>query len=137
PPPPPPAAAPAGVPATAGTAQPLVPGAGPPQPAYPVQVDIGYQEEYRRFLPLFKGLLAIPHFVALLFVLFAAYFAIAIAWLGVLFTGKYPRGIFDFLVGALLWSARVNAYLRFQTDQYTPFSLQDDPNYPVPLVIQF
>jgi hypothetical protein len=135
--PPPPAAPPPGVPAMAGTAQPLVPGAGPPNPPYPVQVDIGYQEEYSRFLPLFKWLLAIPHIFALLFVGLAAYFAILGAWLAVLFTGKYPRGIFDFLVGAMRWSARVNAYLRLQTDQYPPFSLEDDPNYPVRLVVQY
>src|SRR5207302_9581855 len=122
------AAPPHGLPAPRARPQPRLPAAGPPPPADPVPVDVAYQEEYRRFLPLFKALLAIPHFVALLFVLFAAYFAIAIAWLGVLFTGKYPRGIFDFLVGALRWSARVNAYLRFQTDQYPPFPLQADPN---------
>jgi hypothetical protein len=137
PPPAPPPAPPPGAAVATGTAAPLIPGAGPPQPPYPAQLDIAYQEEYNRWLPLVKGLLAIPHFFALFFVLIAAYLGIIGAWFAVLFTGKYPPGIFNFVVGAYRWLARVNAYTRLQTDLYPPFSLDDDPNYPVRVVVQY
>ena len=131
PPPPPPVAAPAAV---AGGA--LAQGA-PPNPPYPARLDVVYPGELNRFLPLVKGLLLIPHYIVLIFVGIGALFAIIGAWFSVLFTGKYPRGVFDFLVGTFRWSSRVNAYALLQTDQYPPFSLDDDPNYPVRVEVDY
>jgi uncharacterized membrane protein len=93
-----------------------------------VHVEIDYpdvQRDLNRWLPLVKWLLVIPHFVVLLFVFIGVFFAVIGAWLAILFTGKYPRGIFDFVEGAFRWSARVEGYaLLLVTDQYPPFSLK-------------
>jgi hypothetical protein len=68
-------------------------------------------------------LLAIPHMIVLLFVLLAWCFATIAAWFIILFTGEYPRGLYDFGVGALQWRLRVEAYLLLLVDEYPPFSL--------------
>jgi len=100
-------------------------------PAYPLQFDVGYRQEYSRWLPLVKWLLAIPHWFVLTFVGIGAFFGIVAAWFMVLVTGRYPEGIFKFLVGAWRWSLRVMAYQLLLVDEYPPFSLDDDPDYPV------
>jgi hypothetical protein len=80
--------------------------------------------ELNRWLPLVKWLLAIPHYVVLLFLYIAAVVVAIIAWFAILFTGRYPRGIFDFIVGVNRWNLRVVAYAFFlSTDRYPPFSL--------------
>src|SRR4051794_21513388 len=75
---------------------------GPPAPAsaadYPLQADVVRQEEYSRFMPLVKWLLAIPHYLVLIVLGIGALFAILFSWFAVLFTGRYPRGLFDFVV---------------------------------------
>jgi hypothetical protein len=77
-----------------------------------------------RWLPLVKWLLAIPHYVILVFLGLAAFVAVIVAWFAILFTGRYPRGIFDFVEGVLRWSNRVVGYaLILVTDEYPPFSL--------------
>jgi hypothetical protein len=77
-----------------------------------------------RWLPLVKWFLAIPHYVVLSFIFIAVFFCVIIAWFAILFTGRYPRGIFDFVVGALRWGTRVNAYaFLLVTDEYPPFSM--------------
>jgi hypothetical protein len=95
-----------------------------------LRLDIDRQEEYHRWLPLVKWLLAIPHLIALIFVAIAAAFVILFAFFAVIITGRYPRGAFDFVVGAYRWGTRVNAYVRLMVDPYPAFSLADDPNYP-------
>jgi hypothetical protein len=81
--------------------------------------------QMNRWLPLVKWLLAIPHYVVLFFVAIGALVAVIIAWFAILFTGAYPRGLFDYVVGVLRWSNRVNGYaLALVTDQYPPFSLR-------------
>ena len=99
--------------------------------------DVAYQEEYNRWLPLVKWLLAIPHFVVLFFLFIAAYVVLVIGFFAVLFTREWPEGMFNFLVGVFRWTARVNAYVLFQVDQYPPFSLEDDPSYPVRVEIDY
>ncbi len=126
PPPPPPEPPPASGPAEQ-----------PPAGTYPVQVDAQRQDEYHRFLPLVKWLLAFPHYVVLFFLVIGVFFAKIIAFFAVLFTGRYPRGIFDFVLGVLRWSWRVTAYVYLLRDEYPPFSLDDDPSYPAALEIEY
>jgi uncharacterized membrane protein len=78
-----------------------------------------------RGLPLIKWFLAIPHYVALIFLTIGACIAVVLAWFTILFTGRYPRPLFDFIEGVLRWHNRVGAYaFLLITDEYPPFSLQ-------------
>ena len=90
-------------------------------------LDLDYsnvEQDLNRWLPLVKWLLAIPHFIVLFFLAIAAVVVVIVAWFAVLFTGRYPRGIFDFVEGVLRWGLRVEAYaFLLITDRYPPFSL--------------
>ena len=92
-----------------------------------VHVDIPYpdaQRELNRWLPLVKWFLAIPHLVVLGLLAVAACICVIIAWFAILFTGRYPRALFDFVVGVFRWWLRVAAYaLLLTTDRYPPFRL--------------
>jgi len=91
-----------------------------------VHLDFAYPDATRlsRWLPLVKWLLAIPHWIVLWFLWIAALVCVVIAWFAILFTGRYPRSLFDFVVGVNRWSLRVSAYsLLLITDEYPPFSL--------------
>jgi Domain of unknown function (DUF4389) len=92
-----------------------------------VHLQIDYPDVERdlsRWLPLVKWLLAIPHFLVLILLSVAAFFAVVIAWFAILLTGRYPRGLFDFVVGVGRWGLRVQAYaILLVTDSYPPFSL--------------
>jgi uncharacterized membrane protein len=92
-----------------------------------VRLDITYPDaknDLNRWLPLVKWLLAIPHYIVLVFLYIAAVVVVIIAWFAILFTGRYPRGMFDFVVGVLRWALRVGAYaFLLVTDRYPPFSL--------------
>ena len=92
-----------------------------------VHLEIDYPDAERdlnRWLPLVKWLLAIPHYVVLFFLGIAAFVAVVIAWFAILITGRYPRGLFNFVVGVGRWGLRVGAYAFFLvTDRYPPFSL--------------
>jgi hypothetical protein len=92
-----------------------------------VHLEIDYPNvpvDLNRWLPLVKWLLAIPHYIVLFFLGIAAFFAVIIAWFAILFTGQYPRGLFDFVVGVGRWWVRVDAYaFLLVTDRYPPFSL--------------
>jgi hypothetical protein len=91
-----------------------------------VHLEFPYPDAARlnRWLPLIKWLLAIPHYVVLVFLAIAALVAVIFAWFAILFTGRYPRSLFDFVVGVLRWSNRVTGYaVILVTDQYPPFSL--------------
>lgn len=93
-----------------------------------VHLDIDYpdvKQDLNRWLPLIKWLLAFPHYLVLLFLGIAAIGVTIIAWFAILLTGKYPKGLFDFVVGVNRWGIRVNAYaFLLTTDKYPPFSLQ-------------
>jgi hypothetical protein len=92
-----------------------------------VHLDVDYpdvERDLNRWLPFVKWLLAIPHYVVLLVLAIAAVLAIVAAWFAILFTGRYPRGLFDFVVGVGRWGLRVQAYaLLLVTDRYPPFTL--------------
>ena len=92
-----------------------------------VRLELPYPDAKRdlnRWLPLVKWLLAIPHYIVLAFLWLAALFVIVFAWFAILFTGRYPRGLFEFVVGVGRWTNRVTAYaFVLVTDQYPPFSL--------------
>ena len=94
-----------------------------------VHLEVPYPDaktDLNRWLPLVKWLLAIPHYIVLFFMGIAAFFVVIVAWFAILFTGRYPRGLFDFVVGVMRWSLRVSAYaFLLTTDQYPPFSLED------------
>jgi hypothetical protein len=111
--------------------------AGPPSPNYPARLEIVYPAELNRWLPLVKWLLVIPHVVALFFVGVGAFFVAVYAFFAVLFTGRWPRGAFEYLVGTFRWAFRVVAYFHLMTDAYPPFSLADDADYPLRLTVDY
>src|SRR3954464_2537772 len=90
-----------------------------------VHLDIDYpdaRQDLNRWLPLVKWFLAIPHYIVLFFLYLAAIVCVVCALLAILFTGRYPRGLFDFVVGVMRWTTRVQAYaLLLVTDRYPPF----------------
>ena len=92
-----------------------------------VHLEIDYPDVKRdlnRWLPLVKWFLAIPHVIVLLILLMLALLSVAIAWFAILVTGRYPRSLFDFVVGVFRWGLRVEAYaVLLVTDRYPPFSV--------------
>jgi hypothetical protein len=92
-----------------------------------VHLDYPYpdaQRDLNRWLPLVKWLLAIPHYIVLFFLYIAALVVVIVVWFAILFTGRYPRGLFDFVEGVIRWHNRVIAYaLVLVTDRYPPFQL--------------
>jgi len=80
--------------------------------------------DLNRWLPLVKWFLAIPHYVVLVFLTLGAVVVVIVAWFAILFTGRYPRGLFDYVVGVLRWHNRVTGYaFILLTDRYPPFRL--------------
>lgn len=92
-----------------------------------VHLEIDYpdaKQDLNRWLPLVKWLLAIPHYIVLVVLVIIAIILIVIAWFAIVFTGQYPRGLFDYVVGVGRWILRVQAYaFLLVTDEYPPFSL--------------
>jgi hypothetical protein len=84
---------------------------------------IAYPEELNRWKPLYKWILAVPHYVVLLALAIAGFFVVIAGFFAVLFTGEYPHGARDFLVGAYRYNLRVQAYIGLLTDEYPPFAL--------------
>ncbi|MDH3731542.1 MAG: DUF4389 domain-containing protein [Acidimicrobiia bacterium] len=96
--------------------------------AQSVHLDLDFpdvKKDLNRWLPLVKWLLAIPHYIVLVFLTVGAVFAVVTAWFAVLFTGRYPRVVFNFVEGVFRWWLRVEAYaFLLVTDQYPPFQLR-------------
>jgi Domain of unknown function (DUF4389) len=96
--------------------------------AQSVHLDVAYpdtEQDLNRHLPLVKWLLALPHYIALAVLAIAVIVVTVIAWFAILFTGTYPRGMFDFVVGVGRWATRVWAYaFLLVTDVYPPFSME-------------
>ena len=92
-----------------------------------MRLDYAYPDvasELNRWLPLVKWFLAIPHYIVLAFLNIAVVVVVIIAWFAILFTGHYPRGMFEFVEGVIRWDNRVIAYaVILVTDQYPPFRL--------------
>jgi hypothetical protein len=93
-----------------------------------VHLEVDYpdvERDLNRFMPLVKWLLAIPHYIVVAVLLVVAVVVVLIAWFAILFTGRYPRALFDFVVGVGRWALRVQAYaFLLVTDDYPPFSLR-------------
>ncbi|HEV2757803.1 MAG TPA: DUF4389 domain-containing protein [Actinomycetota bacterium] len=89
----------------------------------PATYSIEYPQEMSRWMPLVKWFLAIPHYFALLVVAVGAFFAMLVSFFAVLFTGAYPDGMRNYLIGAMRYFQRVSAYVYLMTDVYPPFSL--------------
>ena len=93
-----------------------------------VHLDLDYPDASRdlnRWLPLVKWLLAIPHYIVMAVLGVAAFICVIVAWLAIIFTGRYPRGLFDFVLGVNRWSLRVSSYMWLLiTDEYPPYSLK-------------
>src|SRR6476619_5017338 len=109
------------------------------QTAFPLRLTGELDPDVGRWQWLFKWLLAIPHFIVLVFLWIGLVVSTVVAGFAILFTGRYPRGIFNYNVGVLRWTWRVAfySYSALGTDKYPPFSLAEDASYPAGLDVEY
>jgi hypothetical protein len=102
---------------------------------YPIGYEADFAVERSRLTTFFRYILAIPLFIVAIFYAIGLVFCTLIAWFSIVFTGRWPGGLYDFAVGATRYLARVTAYTRLITDVYPPFDGGEHPEYPVRLKI--
>jgi Domain of unknown function (DUF4389) len=114
-------------------------GAAIPAAAYPAILSARLEEPLNRWLWIVKWFLLIPHYIILVILWIGVVLATIGAWFAILFTGRYPRSIFDYNLGVLRWSWRVSyyGYSALGTDRYPPFSRQPEPDYPATLDVEY
>lgn len=103
---------------------------------YPVQLEIDDIAPQNRLSVLLRGLFVIPHAIVLSLLGLAAYAVVMVAWFTILFTGNFPAGMLRFVTGYSRWAARANAYGSLLTGRFPPFSMDEEPDYPVRLTIE-
>jgi hypothetical protein len=104
--------------------------------SYPLRYDVEYPERLSRWKIFFKWLLAFPHMLIVGALGMVAYVMMVIAWFAILFTGRYPQGLFNFVVGIYRWNANVSAYILFMRDEYPPFTMEAG-HYPVTYEVDY
>jgi hypothetical protein len=93
---------------------------------YPINLKVEYPEKLSRLTTFFRCIMIIPHVIILYFLQIAAGIILIISWFAILFIGKYPRSLFDFITYWFRWSTRVNGYTYLLTDKYPPFSGEEE-----------
>jgi hypothetical protein len=111
----------------------------PPAGPFPAALSARLEEPLSRWVWIVKWLLLIPHYIVLIVLWICVVVATIVAWFAILFTGRYPRGIFDFNLGVLRWTWRVEfyGYGALGTDRYPPFSRQRESDYPATLDVEY
>jgi hypothetical protein len=102
----------------------------PPSP-YPVGYEVDFVEQRSRLTTFFRYLLVIPLFIMGFFIAIGAYACVLVAWFAILFTGRYPEGLYNFVSRAVRFGTRVQSYVSLAVDAYPPFDLDEHPEYPV------
>lgn len=103
--------------------------------SYPVTLEVDYIDRRSRLTTFFRFLLAIPHYIVLLLYGIGALFVVIVAWFALLFTGRWPVALYEFMVGFLRFYARFNCYLYLTVDRFPPFNGNPDPAYPARLLV--
>jgi hypothetical protein len=98
---------------------------------YPIGYEADFVEERSRLTTFFRYFLAIPLLIVGVIYAIGAIFSVAIAWFALMFTARYPLGLYNFVAGTNRYFTRLNAYIRLLTDVYPPFDLDEHPEYPV------